>query len=214
MFNRQSGSAMDAATKQFVLQGGGGHARVVLDALLACGIKVLCIFDPQHSGTLMGIPYAGSYRPDFEPDAAVIVAIGDNRMRKQVVNKTRHAFGVVVHPSAVFSAHSRIAEGTMVLHGAIIQACTQIGKHVIVNTGARIDHDCRIGDFAHIAPGSVLCGQVEVGEGALIGAGSTVLPGVKIGAWSVIGAGSVVTTHVPEETTVAGNPARILKKHA
>jgi acetyltransferase-like isoleucine patch superfamily enzyme len=51
-----------------------------------------------------------------------------------------------------------------------------------------------------------------VGEGASIGAHSVILPGVRIGRNAVVGAGSVVTTDVPDNTIVCGNPARPLVK--
>ncbi|GAI16767.1 unnamed protein product [marine sediment metagenome] len=48
-------------------------------------------------------------------------------------------------------------------------------------------------------------------KGVIIGNNATILP-VTIGENSVIGAGSVVTKDVPDNTTVIGNPAKILKK--
>jgi acetyltransferase-like isoleucine patch superfamily enzyme len=48
-------------------------------------------------------------------------------------------------------------------------------------------------------------------RGAQIGMNATILPFVTIGQRSVVGAGSVVTTAVPAELVVAGNPARVLK---
>ena len=41
-----------------------------------------------------------------------------------------------------------------------------------------------------------------------IGGGAIILPGVTIGKNSIVGAGSVVTKDVPENVTVAGNPAK------
>jgi sugar O-acyltransferase (sialic acid O-acetyltransferase NeuD family) len=195
-----------------ILQGGGEHARVVLDALLSDKVKVAGLFDPKYSGSLFGVPQLGKYNPEVEPGALAIVAIGDNRLRKEVVKQTRHDFTRAIHSSAVVSKFAEIGKGSMVLHGAIIQANTRIGSHVIVNTGTRVDHDCKIDDYVHLAPGSVLCGTVQVGEGTLVGAGSIVLPGIKIGSWTVIGAGAVVTKNVPDGAVVAGNPARILKE--
>lgn len=49
-----------------------------------------------------------------------------------------------------------------------------------------------------------------VGKGATIGTGSVILP-VTIGEGAVVGAGSVVTRDVPPHTTVAGNPAQLLR---
>jgi len=37
------------------------------------------------------------------------------------------------------------------------------------------------------------------------------LPGVRIGRNSIIGAGSVITKDVPENSVVAGNPAKVIK---
>ena len=200
-------------TSDFILRGGGEHARVVLDCLIGQGASVKALFDPKYSGSLFGIPQRGEYHPELEPHAMAIVAIGDNRVRKKVVQETRHKFGVALHPSVICSPFSSIGEGSMVLHGAIIQAQTKIGKHVIVNTGARVDHDNVIGDFVHIGPGATLCGVVEVGEGAFIAAGATVILGRRIGAWATVGAGAVIIQDVPDYAVVVGNPGRIIKYH-
>ena len=45
-----------------------------------------------------------------------------------------------------------------------------------------------------------------------IGSSATILGGIRIGKNSIIGAGSVVTKDVPENTIVAGNPAKIIRK--
>jgi UDP-2-acetamido-3-amino-2,3-dideoxy-glucuronate N-acetyltransferase len=52
----------------------------------------------------------------------------------------------------------------------------------------------------------------RVRRGASIGTGATILGGLTIGENAVIGAGSVVTHDVPDNTIVAGNPARVLRK--
>ena len=46
---------------------------------------------------------------------------------------------------------------------------------------------------------------------AWIGAGVTILPGVTIGENAVVAAGAVVTKDVPDNTIVAGVPAKIIK---
>jgi acetyltransferase EpsM len=199
------------ATTKIILQGGGGHARVVLDCLLSQGATVVGIFDPKHSGSIMGVPLQGEYDPTFEPDAVAIVAIGDNVARKNVVARTKHSFTNTLHSSAIFSPFARLGTGNMILHGAIVQAQSTIGNHVIINTGAQVDHDCEVGDYVHLAPGARLCGNVIIGEGTLVGAGAVVIPGKKVGAWVTIGAGSVVISDIPDYAVVVGNPGRIIK---
>jgi sugar O-acyltransferase (sialic acid O-acetyltransferase NeuD family) len=194
----------------FILQGGGEHARVVLDCLLSAGADVKGIFDPKYSGQLFGVRQCGVYDPAFEPAALAVVAIGDNTLRKEVAGMTVHKFGEAIHASAILSPYASLGKGCMVLHGVIVQAQATIGNHVILNTGCTVDHDCNIGDFVHIAPGVTICGTVEIGEGTLIGAGATVLPGRKIGRWAVVGAGTVVVENVGDHAVVAGNPGRII----
>ncbi len=197
--------------QEIILQGGGDHARVVLDSLLNQGRRVAAIFDPRQSGELFGVPQLGVYRPDMLPDASMIIAIGDNRVRQKVAMNAKHQFTTLLDRTSTISPRSVIGDGSMVLHRTVIQANTVIGKHVIVNTGAQIDHDCTIGDFVHIGPGGVLCGTVTVGEGTFLGAGSVVIPGIKIGKWSIVGAGSVVIRDIPDYSVVVGNPAKVIK---
>lgn len=58
------------------------------------------------------------------------------------------------------------------------------------------------------------CQTTLVKRGASIGSGATLLGGITVGENAVIGAGSVVTKDVPPDTTVVGNPARLLSKGA
>ena len=55
------------------------------------------------------------------------------------------------------------------------------------------------------------CVETYVEEGASIGSSATILCGVRIGKKAIVGAGSVVTKDVPENTVVAGNPAKVIK---
>jgi acetyltransferase-like isoleucine patch superfamily enzyme len=53
---------------------------------------------------------------------------------------------------------------------------------------------------------------VVVRRGADIGTGAVLLPGVTVGENAIVGAGAVVTEDVPDHTTVAGVPARVIRK--
>lgn len=55
------------------------------------------------------------------------------------------------------------------------------------------------------------CIETYVEEGASIGSSVTILCGIRIGKGAIVGAGSVVTKDVPENSIVAGNPAKIIK---
>ncbi len=53
---------------------------------------------------------------------------------------------------------------------------------------------------------------ITVGDNCWFGANVSVMPGVQIGDNCVIAAGSVVTTDIPENSLVAGVPAKIIRK--
>ena len=185
------------------LYGASGHAKVIIDLLQASGTKVEALFDDDMTvNDLMSIPV----KHKWNGESPLVVSIGNNISRKQIVEKLDCEFGTAIHPSALISPHATIGKGTVVMQGAIIQSCATLGQHCIINTGATIDHECIIDDFVHISPQATLCGNVRVGEGAWIGASAVVIPGVKVGRWSVIGAGSVVINDVPDGAVAYGNP--------
>ena len=53
---------------------------------------------------------------------------------------------------------------------------------------------------------------IIIEDDVMIGARCIILKGVVIGARSIIGAGSVVTSAIPSDCVVAGNPARIIRR--
>jgi acetyltransferase-like isoleucine patch superfamily enzyme len=53
---------------------------------------------------------------------------------------------------------------------------------------------------------------VKIGENVWVGSSASILPGVTIGDNAVVAAGAVVTKDVPENTIVAGVPAKVIKK--
>jgi len=57
-----------------------------------------------------------------------------------------------------------------------------------------------------------VCIPTLIEEGASIGSSVTILCGVTIGRNAIVGAGAVVTKDVPDNTIVAGVPAKIMKK--
>ena len=56
--------------------------------------------------------------------------------------------------------------------------------------------------------------DVDVGNNCWIGYGACILRGVRIGDNCIVGSNSVVTKDVPDDTVVAGMPAKALRKRA
>lgn len=209
--------------ERIVVLGAGGHAKVVVDLLLAAREYDLigCLSRSASEPAVLGVPVLGSEellpRLVEEHVRCAFVAIGDNRVRARL-SSIVHDAGLllcnVVSPHAAVSHHARLGQGIVIMPGAVVNAEASIGDGAIINTGATVDHDCRVGAFAHIAPGSSLAGNVEVGEGTMLGVGCRAIPGVVIGAWSMVGAGSVIVRNLPDRCTALGVPARVQKRAA
>lgn len=204
--------------------GGGGHAKVLIEALLAGSALVAGIVDadPARVGeSVLGVPVLGGDEvvEQFPPGEILLVnGIGSVRspeLRKRIFERFTsrgYSFAAVVHPSAVIAGDVQLGAGAQVMAGAVIQPGAVIGRNAIVNTRAAVDHDCRIGDHCHLAPGVTLSGDVVVGEAAHIGTGATVIQGITIGDGSTVGAGAVVVRDVPPGVTVTGVPAKVVER--
>lgn len=204
--------------KNVALIGYSGHALIVADTLLKAGYNIIGYFEKEISkNNPLHLKYLG-YEKEFDflddlNDFLCFPAIGDNKIRKNIINYLSEkglSIATAISPKANISDHVKIDRGTLICQGSCINPMAMIGKGVIINTGAIIEHDCLIGNFSHIAPGAVLAGNVYVGESTFIGANATIKQGITIGNNVIIGAGAVVLKNVTDNETWIGNPAKRL----
>lgn len=205
-------------SRQIFLLGGGGHGRVVLDALLSRGANVAGILDHnlKVSDQVFGVSVLGSdiFLEQAAPtDVLLVNGLGANpyvRNRKRLFENMKargFLFDSVRHPSVVVGRECEFGEGSQIMAGVVLQNRISIDVNAVINTCASIDHDCVLGAHTFVSPGVILCGDVRVAESVFIGAGAVVLPGIQIGANAVVGAGAVITKAVPSGSVVAGTPA-------
>ncbi len=170
--------------EKIVLVGGGGHCKVVIDAIILDeNYKIIGILDPKlpAGSNVLGVPVLGGdellrkIKKQGVKNAFISMgSVGDCSARKKLYEKIKKIgfeFPVIEHPRAVVAGDVEIEEGTFIAASATINPGTRIGKNVIINTSASVDHDCVIGDFAHIAPGVVLSGGVKVEKEIHVGTG-------------------------------------------
>jgi len=202
-------------TDTIYIVGAGGHAKVVIDALLLTGVSGdrirLTDGNEQRAGTrvLDWTVTVPAVRDDMR-GASFHVAIGHAGIRASLHAQLLALGGrpvTIVHPRATVSSHATLGQGVFVAAHAVIAPSARVGDGVIVNHGAVVDHDCDVGQFTHVAPAATLAGAVRIGEGVLVGAGARLLPSVQVGDQAVIGAGAVVLENVPAAQTYIGVPA-------
>lgn len=107
----------------------------------------------------------------------------------------------------IIGDHTRIG-----IHNTIIGPVT-IGSHVNLAQGITVtalNHNYS-DTTKRIDEQGVSTKPVIIGDDVWIGANAVILPGVTIGSHVVVAAGAVVTKDVPENTIVAGVPAKVIR---
>lgn len=164
----------------WVIYGGGGHARVIGDAIKLGGDRLITYFDDNKDlHSINNIPVF-PYHESTKDQAKIIIAIGNNEVRRNISKYIIHDFGTVIHPKATVADDVIIGEGSVILAGAVIQSGAIIGKHVVINSNVTIDHDAIIGDFCSIYPNSYIGGGARIGAGVSIDACCTVARLTKV----------------------------------
>ncbi|HHE3614390.1 TPA: serine O-acetyltransferase [Pasteurella multocida] len=113
-------------------------------------------------------------------------------------NQISVAFDVDIHPAA------KIGCGIMFDHAT----------GIVVGETSVIENDVSILQGVTLGGTGKECGDrhPKVREGVMIGAGTKILGNIEVGRYAKIGANSVVLQPVPEYTTAAGVPARVIAR--
>jgi acetyltransferase-like isoleucine patch superfamily enzyme len=124
-------------------------------------------------------------------------------------------------------ASTKIGAFVEIQKGAVIGQRCKISSHSFVCEGVTIEDDVFIGHGVMFIndpyPRATADGRLQteadwtvvptrVCRGASIGSGAAILCGITIGEGALVGAGAVVTRDVAPGATVAGVPARVLRR--
>lgn len=194
-------------SKKIAIIGAGGHGKVVGEIALLNLYETIHFFD-DRAGKIIDYPfnvlndinYLERHHEDYN---AFFVAIGNNQIRSDIINRlknNRRNIVNLIHPTSTISKFSSLGIGCCVMANAVINSGTFIKDGVIINTSASIDHDCIVEDFAHISPNCSLSGNVKIGKLTHLGTGTSVHPGICIGKTVKTAVGSRIFKDILDNT--------------
>lgn len=151
-------------------------------------------------------------RPDVALGQDVVIRDFVNLYGCSIGDRTKIGTFVEIQKGSRIGADCKISSHTFICEGVEIEDQVFVGHNVsFINdkypSATNADGSLQTDKDWRVVP-------TRVKKGASIGTSATILCGVTIGARAVVGAGSVVTKDVPDGATVAGNPARVLRKKA
>lgn len=100
--------------------------------------------------------------------------------------------------------HNNISRGSM--------GDTILEDYVKLDALVHVGHDVHLKKNVEVTAGVIIGGYGIIGEKVFLGLNATLRNRIEIGDGAFLGMGSVVTKAVEEETVVAGNPARLLRR--
>ncbi len=185
------------------LIGYGGHAREVITQIG----KNLPYFVDDEFLTPGSLPLS-----KFDPNKyKVIVAIGDSKNRKNIVDKLPLStkFFTFIHPTAlIMNKNIEIGEGSFIGAYSILTTNIKLGKHSLLNRSNHIGHDSVIGDYFSAMPGAIISGNVNIGNKVYMGTNSSIREKIEICDDVIIGLNSGVIKDINQEGTHVGSPAK------
>lgn len=181
--------------------------------------EIIFVDDVQDEGFLMGIRkiHLNTAIEEYGKESLEFaVALGEPSSKKKVFDllkaKGLH-FTNVISPEATISPYAELGKGLIIKKDALISPEAQIGDNTTLQSFVAVGHGVIIGKHGQVATHSVIGGETKIGTCVYIGLNVPIKEKLYIGDNAVISAGSVVLKDVPADTTVMGNPARVIAKH-
>lgn len=146
-------------------------------------------------------------------DDVFVCSIGNTKTKKYICEnlKARGAkFKTLIHKTAIVRQNAKIGDGCIIADYASVGADCEIGENTLVQTFSIVAHDCKIGNYVRIDTHSTCVGGVIVEDCATIHTTAVVSHKVVVGEGAVVAAMSFVIKKVKPNTTVYGNPAKVL----
>lgn len=147
---------------------------------------------------------------DVELGLDTVIAPFTNLYGCSIGDETRIGPFVEIQRGVSIGARCKIQSHTFVCQGVTIEDEVFVGHGVMFVNDKRPHATTSSGELQGAGDWTLL--ETVVERRASLGSGCIVLGGVRVGSGAVVGAGAVVTRDVPPGETVAGVPARVLRR--
>lgn len=137
--------------------------------------------------------------------------------------------GVILGENVIIGRNAWLDISTYTKNGKIIiRDGTQIGRNVMISAAKNIiigkkclisynvsfldhNHNLENPEISPLDSGISEPKEIIIGDNCFIGAHSFILKGVHLGKHCVVGANSVVIDYFPDNSVIAGNPAKLIR---
>lgn len=213
--------------KDIAIFGAGGFGREVLTLIndinkVENTWNIVGFFDDGYKkgDVINGVTVLGTTKDlnAWNKRISVVLAIGNPIIKKKIINNINNQYvdyPTIIHPSVLVGDinYVKIGKGCIICANNIITTNIEIKDFVILNLACTVGHDTIIGNYASFMPTCNISGEVIINDSVYCGTGVKIINQIEIGGNSIIGAGAVVTTSQPDNCTIVGIPAKVIKRN-
>ncbi|OGC05736.1 serine O-acetyltransferase [candidate division WOR-1 bacterium RIFOXYA2_FULL_36_21] len=160
------------------------------------GIKTIFNRDPAAANIFEVLLYQGLWAMVFHRIAHFLYSLKIPVIPRFISQISRLLTLIEIHPGAKIGKRFFIDHG----NGVVIGETAVIGDDVTIYQGVTLGGTGKEKGKRH----------PTIGNGVVIGASAIILGNIIIADNSRVGAGAVVTKSVPQNSTIVGNPARVI----
>lgn len=207
--------------KNLIIIGAGGMGRTLYSNALECigyGTEYMVKgFIDDDLSALDGFehypPLLGTIKDYIpQPNDVFVSSIGSHVRRKCIeeIISRGGVFQELIHNTAKILANVKMGKGNFVGAYTILGNDAVIGDYNMIQSYSIVAHDVRMGSFNRIDTHVTCVGGTIIEDDVNIHTSAVISHNVTVGKMAHVGALSFVIRSVAPETTVAGNPARVV----